>query len=56
MRERDCDRGIEIGRVGENESEIASEIDSGIDSETNCVIDGEIACEIERGSIWISIE
>ena len=48
MRERDCDRGIETGRVGENDSEIGSEIDSGIDSETNCVIDDEIAREIER--------
>ena len=52
MRERDCERGMETGRV----AEIDSEIESGIDSETNCVIDGEIACESERGSTLISIE
>ena len=52
MRERDCERGIETGRVGENDSDI----DSGIDSETKCVVDGEIACDIERGSTLISIE
>ena len=56
VREIDSERGIETGRVGDIDSDIDSEKDSGIHSDTDCVIDGEIACEIERGSTLKSIE